>query len=639
MVFFWGYSWGGETRHRNISPVFMPNNFNCQTIPPLVFTVPNNSPDSTGWKPNNIGYVADYNGGQFGGANRIMYFGKVTNIDGSIGYSNIGVSITNGSTVYTDNNGEFVLIIHNGQFQKRVSNVYVNAGGNFRINTEGCGLIPLFDYNENIVACSLTPIGTNPCNGATVDTGRSYPTCLNVRVLVEGGSITTLKENASYSLGFAMADLAGRLMPVNVFQDITIPSYLQTGEVVATYFQLLVKFALQIQVFNPDMKWFTPYVSPKTSLLKYLQWVGDKMEYIDSGGTVVSDPSTAIFCRITIQSLYNYNLANNFSLLANWQFTPDDRVRILDNGEGQLLDVATYGEPIDLQIFGTNYNDAARNSGILTDGGVAPVSAPDLTNTPTGTQISFYVRYDSRLDKLVDKTGYWIELYTPRQQTEKIPYSELKWYPVIDGEISEFTGFSGNIPLYNKPTQIDLTYWDTYLFNRNISIPDEGNKFFNHGFLSPNVSDAFGANLTSGGRFHFRDDNARQIWKIGNVIKSDSYVINGLINGLGSFRDNPQNSTNYDNTDFGQILAMISQRNVILFLCENDFFTTNYDFHFAFPNEQGVMVVNQDSGLSRPFQKIGDNFGLSPDETSTVLIVDKYVFWKDSKNEGFIMCD
>ncbi len=634
--FFFGYSWGVDPHNYNADMRFTPK-FNCQDNFEFLFINPQKG--VSGWKTNNSVYVSDYNGGSFGAANRILYFGRVTNLDGSIGYSNIGVTIKDGETVYTDNDGRFALVIHCGQPNGiRVSNVYVNAGGNFRINTINCGLIPLFSFDESLVACSLAPTGNNPCTGEPLQE-RVYPTCLTLQVNIEGGSDLTIKENATYSIGYACADLAGRLMAVNVVKEVTASSYLQIGEVVVMYFQFLINEALKINLFNPDMKWLSFYVADKINILKYIQWVGDKIEYLNSNGDVVNDGTTAILARISIQSLYNYNFANNFSLLANWQFTPEDRLRILDNGGGQLFDVATYGEPIDLLIAGTNYNQAAANSGILTDGGIAATQNIELTNTPDGTLISFYVRYDPRLDKLLKKTGFWIELYTPFQQTEKVPYSELKWFPVVNGEISEFVGFNGNIPLYNNPVTIDSTYWDTYLFNRTIAIPSVGNKFFNHGFLSPNVSDAFGSNLTSGGRHHFRDDNARQIWKIGYVIKSDSYILNGFINGLGAFRNNSQNSVNYDNTDFGQILAIISQRNVILFICQNDFFTTNYDFHFAFPNEQGVMVVNQDSGLSRPFQKIGDNFGLSPDETSTVLIIDKFVFWKDSRNEAFIQCD
>lgn len=631
--FYWAFT---KINNAGAADVDFIAKFNC-VYPRTLHTEANL--DGSGWKPDNINYLSTYNSGQTGAANRVLIYGRVTSLDLSIGYSNIGVSLKDGSTVYTDNTGRFTLIAHNGQNSSRTSSIYINAGGNFRISTANCGGIPLFSYTDLIVGCSVSPTGSNPCTGALLQ-ARVFPICINLAVNAEGGSVLSLKENSTYSVGFHGADLAGRLMSVNVIGNAPVPSFLQTGQVTGSYLQILINAALQINQSNPDIKWFAPCVSPQLNIIRYLQWIGDKINYVNSAGVVVNDAASAAFVSIVIDSLYAYNVANNFSLLANWQFTSQDRVRILDNGDGKLFDVATFGDPMDFQILGTNYNQAALNAGIIVNTAENPVSNVNTSaTTDNNNSITFYIKYDARLDTLKDKTGFWVELYVPSQQTTRIPYSELQWFPVIDGEVSVFTGFSGATPTYNRPTTLTLSYWDTYLFSRNIAIAGEGNKFFNHAFASPNISDSFGPKLNSGGRQDFRNDNARQIWKIGNVIKSDSYQSTGFINGLGTFISNTLNSVNYDNNTRGQILAMLAQNSVILFICENNFFATNYDFHFAFPNEQGVMVVNQDSGLSRPFQKIGDVFGLSPDETSTVLMMDKFVFWKDSKNESFVECD
>ncbi len=618
-----GFYWGFSTFLASDADIEFSAKVNCAF--PTTFVIPTSEAGS-GWKKNNIAYLSDNNGGVFGDCNRILLTGRMTNLDGTIGYSNVAISIKDGMTVYTDTNGGFTLIIHNGQSFTRSSNIYINAGSNFRITIADCGQVPLFNFDETLVPC----VNCQP---------RTYPLPLNLALNAEGGSITSLKENASYSVGFACADLAGRLMYVNVIDNVQVPSYLQTGSVVSYFFQMAISAALQFQLVNPDMKWFAPYVSPQLNTLKYFQWVGDKLTYIDSNGQVVTDPATAAFVSIFIDSLYNYNVGNNLSLLANWQFTPEDRIRILDNGEGVLFDVATYGDPIDLQVLGSTYNQAAQVAGLLPNP-QNPIVNVSTAQTDLATSITLFVRYDKRLDKLFNKTGFWIELYTPFQQTEQVPYSELKWYPLVNGEIAEFTGSPGGVPVFNYPTTINFTYWDTYLFSRNISIPDVGSKWFNHVFASPNVSDSFGANLTSGGRKHVRNDNAKQIWKINNVIKSDVYITTGIINGLGTFKRDKQHETDFSNNNYNGIIAMISlQGNVILFICPNDYFTTNYDFHYSYPNEQGVMVVNLDSGLSRPFQKIGNNFGVAPDDTGTVIVVDEYVFWYDRKNESMIMCD
>lgn len=615
--FYWGKTKVRESSHVDI-------NFICKLncVYPSRFTIPT-SQAGNGWRVNAVAYLSDNNSGVVGDCNRVIVNGSIRSLDNSVGYSNVAISIKDGSTVYSRNDGTFALIVHNGQPSLRSSNIYINAGGNFNITIANCGAVPLEHFSESLSPCSN-------CNE------RIYPLPINLNIKAEGGSQYSLKENAVYEIGCGCADKAGRLQFVNPIKKVAVPSFLQRGNVFATYFQAQLSTALQIE---PDLKWFAFYVSKPTGLLRYLDWIGDKIAYINSAGEIVSDPASAVFCAIYIDSLYNYNLANNFSLLSNWQFTPDDRIRVLDNGEGQLFDVATYGDEINLQVLGTNYNQAAIAAGIIPNDNQNTTVNVTNTDQTTNKNVTLYVRYDARLNKLDRKTGFWIELYTPFQQTDKLPYSELKWYPVINGTIAEFAGLSGGQPIFNFPTTFILNYWDTYLFSRNISIPGQGDKFFNHPFNSPNVSDAFGANLNSGGRQSTKNDDAKQIWKINNVIKADAFITTGIINGLGTFRNDTQHSTDYDNNHYDGIIAMIPQRGIILFICKNDYFTTNYDFHFAFPNEQGVMVVNQDGGLSRPFQKVGDNYGVSPDDTGTIISIDKYVTWYDRKNEAWVLCD
>lgn len=584
---------------------------------PTTFTIPT-SATGDGWKQNKTAYLSDNNGGVVGDCNRVIYRGRITSLDGLIGYSNISVSIADGMTVQTKTDGTFELIIHNGQINLRVSNVYINAGGNFNITIANCGQVPLFNFDEALVPCVNCQM-------------RVYPIQILLGVNAEGGTIYSLKENATYGIGCACADLAGRLTYVNVIKYLTVPSFLERNDILATFFRLLVKGQLK---FESDLKWFAPYVTNQLTVLKYLQWVGDKIKYIDSNGNVVSDPASAVFCAIYIDSFYNNNLANNFSLLANYQFTPEDRIRVLDDGEGNLLDTGTFGDPIDLQILGTNYNQAAMAASIIPNTANPVVN---VNNTTNATSITLYVRYDARLDKLIKDTGFWIELYTPVQQREEIPFNEMEWKPVMNGEIADFTGFNNNIPQYNYPVAIDIPFWDTYLFSRNISIPGVGDKFLGHYFESPNISDSWGYHITSGGRRWVKNDNGRQQWYLGDVIKSNVFLSESLINGLGTF--DSKNRKDFSQYKWGAIVAMLTQRGVVLFICENDFFTTNFDFHFAYANEQGVMVTNLDQGMSEPFQKIGDNYGCAQEFTGSIGSFDKVVWWYDIHNAAMVICN
>lgn len=610
--FYWAFT---KNANSESTDVRFTARVNCAY--PTVFVIPT-SQIGSGWIQNAISYLSQNNGGVVGDCNRIILRGRMTSLDGTIGFSNIAISIKDGMTVYTASDGRFTLIAHEGRPTDATRNIYVNAGGNFRITLANCGQVPLSSLSESLVPC----VNCQP---------KIYPLPLNMALNAEGGSQTSLKEIATYPIGIAFADLAGRLSFVNPIASINVPSFLQRNDVLATFFQAQLSGALQLEA---DLKWAAFYVGKPTNILHYIDWVGDKLSYIDSNGNVVNDPASATFIAIYIDSLYNYNINNNFSVLASYQFTPNDRLRVFDDGNGNLLNVSTFGEPIEVQVLGTNYNQAAMTAGIVPN-----VQNPvvNVNNTTLNTSVTLFVKYDARFDRMIKNTGIWIEIYTPKQSTDKIPYQELKWYPVINGELAEFTGVSSGQPVFNFPTQFNLDYWDTYLFNRTIDIPNIGSKFFNHPFNSPNVSDSWGANLTSGGREHISNANAKQLWYIDDVIRSDQFLTAGFANGLGVFRS--INRKDFSYYKWGGIISMIAQRSIVLFICENDFFTTNFQFHYAYPNEQGVMVVNLDNDLSTPFQKTGDQFGCSPDDTGTIIAYDKFVCWYDRKNAAYVISD
>lgn len=583
---------------------------------PKIFTVPS-SQGGIGWKKNKIAYLSSNNNNVVGDCNRIVYTGRITDLTGLNGYSNIAVSMKDGPTVYTRNDGTFTMIVHNGQNTLRTSNVYVNAAGNYVLTMENCGFLPVTNFSESLIPCAICTV-------------RNYPIPLNLRVVVQNNSQTSVKQGGKYNVGIVGADLAGRIMNVNIVDEPEVSTFLQRDNINATYFQLLIAGALNILSENPDIKWVSPYVSKNVVLKRYDQWVGDSIEYLDNNGNIISDPATAAFVRIRIDSLYEANVRSNFSLLANYQFVKGDRLRIYDDGDGNLFDVATFGNPIDIQVLGTSYNQAAINAGLLLPQAntVLPSTAPD-----GDTNIGIIVQYDQRLDKLLDKTGFWIELLTPTQESDTIPFFEVAgFYPVINGEIANFTGFSNGQPVYTFPTTIDIDFWDTYFLQRNIA-----GKYFNHPFESQNVTDNWGANITSGGRINVEDKEAKQYWLGGDVIRSDSFYKRGRINGLATFRD--ENRKNYGIFPFGEIVAAHTKRNMIAFNCVNDWFTVDYNMPYTRVSNGQLVVTNLDDNLSQPHQKTGDIFGVEKKDIKTIVVDEDLFFWYDRKNAAFVKCN
>jgi len=631
--FYWAFVIGA---HAGIADVHITGNINCIQVEFDIRT----AQGGIGWKQNPTVYLSDHNNGNIGDCNRVLYAGTITSLDGTIPYSNIAVSIKDGATVLTNENGQFILIIHNGFSTPRVSNVYVNSGGNFAITISGCGSIPVNQYNEALV----------PCVQCTV---RNYPIPINLAIFIQNSSQTSLKEGGKYAFGAIVGDLAGRLSFVNIVGKFPVSSFIERQNTLATFFQWLISGPLNLNQVNPDWKWIAPCVSSNLTDPDFTEWVADYLEYIDNNGNVVSDPASAVYVSIGITSLYNNNVARNFSTLATYQFTPGDRIKILDDGNGNLLT----GNPIDLKILGTNYNQAATNSGLIPSTSTIPVVNNNLSNTTTTTvtdgsgtttvslqtvqntqSITLYVLYDPRLTPLINDTGLWIELYTPADQSAILQFEETQgFYPIINGEVAEFTGYENGIPTYEFPNEIDITFWDTYLFSRNITIPNVGDKFFSHPFESPNVSDTFGYNLTSGGRVNFNNNLAKQMWIEDEASKSDNFIVNGTLNGIGTFRSS--GIKRFIDFKSGQINMVIAVRNVVFFLCENDFFVTDYNFQYIYANAQGVAVANLNDTLGSPHQKVGSNYGMRGEDTGTVVVYEDMISWYDRKNQAWVTSD
>ena len=581
---------------------------------PTSFNIPT-SQSGTGWKQNAVAYLSDNNGGEVGDCNRVVVRGRITNIGGTLGYSNIAVSIKDGATAFTDSDGNFELIVHNGQVNPITSNIYVNSSGGYFMTIANCGFLSPTVFSEGLAPCSN-------CNE------RVYPQNILYEVVIQNNSQTSLKEGGKYNIGIAGADLAGRLQYVNVIKAVEVETFLKRDNLNATYFQMLITSALNILAQNPDIKWVTPYVSKNVNIKRYVQWVGDSMVYLDNNGNEVDDSGSAVFAKFITDSLLQTNIRSNLSLLSNYQFVKNDRVRVYDDGDGNLFDTATFGDIIDLQVLGTNYNQAAINAGLL----LPPSNTVLDQNANTAAEtIGLIVKYDARLKRLEDKEGFWIEIDAPAKETDVAPFFEIGgFYPVISGEIAQFDGYDNGVPKYSFPVTIDIDFWDTYFLTRSIA-----GKYYNHPFESPNVTDSWGANITSGGRLHVENKDAKQIWLGGDVARSDSFMKQGNYNGLATFRS--KNRKNYGIYPYGEVIATATKRNVIGVICANDWFPVTYNTPYAKADSNGnIIVTSLDENLSLPLQKGGNSFGMLKKDIGTLVSDGEIFLWYDRKNTGFI---
>ncbi len=593
------------------------------------FTI--NQPIANHWGQPTAFYFSSYHSGYVGVANRVLIRGTITNT-GGIPLSRISVSITGGATDYTDDNGNFQLVVHNGLVTPRVSNIYINAGGNFTINMPGCLPVPVFIYDETssyYPACVVCNPNTDTCSD------RVYGLAIDLAIEAKSGEIQSLKSGAPYIVDVVGHDLAGRQTYCNRIAVPQVPSFPNRpsgGNIYGSSFlmALIGQLRLNLSQSTIDIAYISFYVSKNQKYNKYLQWVGDKIEFLDQNGNVTTNIQTADIVRINIQSLLDTNIQNNFTLLSTYQFVINDRLRIFDNGDGVLFDTATYGDVIDVEIQGTNYNQAAINANLV----VPPVNTVlnNASQSVAPDPTTLYVKYDSRFDKLNGKTGFWIELYTPELTHEILNFGEASrtTIPIIQGEMQDYTGGGQSNPQYVPITQMPIQYWDTYFLRRTII---GLGKYISHPFESPNISDVWGVNGISSGRSNYENPEARQQFWVTDVIKSDVFITNGVKNGMATFygaAPNTGNRKTYKRLWAGGIIAMRNAGNLVFILQEKGWFTAAFNAQLLRVGKEGqLQTVNLSDALSEPNPNFG-RYGCDYADVATVFFDGQTAIWYDS---------
>ena len=609
--FYFGYSWLRDDKNTKVDINFL-NRVDCAPNFPFSIDVP----DGAGWFNDVIAYFDNYNSGVVGDGNYVLIEGEVKNLSNTLSYSNIAVSLFGGATSYTRDDGTFTIVSHNGFVQGLSANIYINSSGDFNITAANCGYPPLFNYEEPV------------CQ--TLQTRRVLLGVINIDSQTD--ELYSLKSGGNYLVGVVGADIASRVTYVNKFSLQDISSFQQRNNTNATQLKWLLNSSLDLQndISTKDIKWLAFFVINATKYRKYIQWVGDSIDFIDTNGNVTNNTNTASLVRIDISSLLQTNIQNNFTLIANYQFQPEDRLRVIDDGSGNILNTITYGEEINVEVQGTSYNEAAIRANLIPPSENTVIDQNQITgNNP----VYVFVKYDNRFDVLKNKSGFWIELYTPSQNTELFPLSQVEsFYPVINGTIAEYVSGGPNTPVYNFPSEGLLNYWDTYLIRRNIFGLGQ---YISHPFESPNITDTWGANISSGGKVQTINADSEMIWYYDTTIKSADYLTNGIVNGLSEFLF--KDKVDFKGYQRGGIVAIFCQFSTILFICENDWFVTDYNFQYIYANAQGVQVANLEDNLSVPHQKIGQNFGCRLEDTATALGFDNYVWWIDNKNQSAIL--
>lgn len=625
--FFFAYVWGDKSASTEADLKF-PNKINC-----MVNTFTYSLGKDEHWKVATLSFAEKNSGQVVGYANRIKITGRMTTTTG-IPLSRIAVTLEDGATDYTDDDGIFTIWAHSGWTNLyRYSRIYINSGGSFLISTANCGPIPYFVFDE-------TSPDYPPCFIPGFE--REYKQHIDLQLEVHGSELVSAKAGASYFGAAAFFDYAGRATWINRCNKMDVLDFVKRDNTNPAFFawSLLQQLRLNTNPRTVDFKWIALYISKPINYRKYMQWVGDKIEFLDQYGAVTGDVQAADMVRINIQSLIETNFKHNFTLLSVYEFSKNDRVRIFDDGEGHFLATNTYRDCIDVEIQGTNYNQAAINAKLIPPG-KNTVLNPEATTSAGPDPVTLYLKYDSRFDALKGKTGFWIELYTPDYDHQELNYGECEaCFPIINGEIMKYTGGGINAPTYTPVTGGNIRYWDTYHLRRNII---GLGKYIGHPFESPNITDTWGANAYSTGRNSTNNPYARQMFYVDDVIKSDAFINNGIRNGLATFRGpaaDTDNRKSFKRADFGGIVAMKNEGSIIFILCEKNWFIVDYNMIFlrASP-DGGIIAANLTNNMSEPHQKVGSRSGCDHKDIASIIFGGGMVGWHDAENADYMLSD
>lgn len=608
---FWDYqakatSYKGEVVFQGI--------INCQPYKQIAETaIRLNSHQDSGYYPDQNISLKDNQGGSLGPCSQILIKGTVLDCKTKAPISGVAITLTQGTTAFSGIDGSFTLITHDGggRYQGRL---YANSSGVCFLTSCGSACIDRQDFDSANVACTSCTV-------------RVYPTAIAFAFTFADENVMSIKEGGRYGVAVEGHDLAGRITFANFLGYVDVPTFLQKGNFNPSQIIVTLLSALNL---DPGIKYISFSITKELTNLKFIQWVGDSIAFLDKDGNTLADGNGAVRAKIDIQSLLDFNKQNNFSTIANYQFSPNDRVRIYDDGDGNLFDPAKNDGYLDFQILGSDFNQSVAGetqstSTTTTDATTGITTTNNVNAAITGSTL--FIAFDKRLLALQKSCGFWIELKTPSNGQQIENYFETAGMY-----------FSSNGIIL--PQAFTLKAFDSYYQNRSIHITNCSGKAILHPFISSSVSDFWGANCTSFGRILVRNIQAVQRWYPDDVIKSDEFINEGQVNGFGTWRE--INRKQFKGQERGGIVAAIAKNKLILFICQNDWYLTDYDLNLLRSTSQGLIVASADSIIGDPVQKRESTFGCEYENTGTIQMMEgekDYVFWADVKKDIFVIND
>ena len=542
--------------------------------------------------------------------NRVLIKGKLTLSNTNIGISNATVTLTRGGYAVTDENGEFTIIAHD-----YIYNEYLIGGvrSDKLIISSGCGYTGV--NGSCITVTDITIVKCNTCTDRIITIAD---------VLLEYTTEKSLLSGGTYGWGVVGWDWLGRATFVQALGYLSIPTINQSKAISPSQIQINID---PTATFPKEIEYLTFFITPETTIDKYLDWIVDDVDFIDSQGLVNNISPTQI--KIYYGSIIQYSKLHNFNTTTAWQFIPEgnntpalnDKVQFFLNGDGKYFDKAISGL---------------------------------VKYQQTGEY--FTIDYVSSLKDL--KKNALIRLVRPKDCTGDEPYYE------ICGSRVDI------VALKAQRNQFILDAFDTYYLNRQIPVPapqtpttesitttvTNGNtsvatqqipvptptilelRTFGYKFEHFAPSNFWGNGCSHIGRINYKNPYEAELIQLYQVALSGALSVNGQLNYLCYFDE--AKKTSFEVPNAGGIVAAYAEIGKLFLIGQTDSFLVGYNDNLGRVNANGTFQApSTPNEFGKPQRKEGDTYGCHPADKMTIRYRNGIICWVDRSRAEAVKYD
>ena len=517
--------------------------------------------------------------------NRVIISGKVTLCNSDVGVPGVGVVLSRGRFTTTGADGTYSLIAHDNNYQtpfQRNDDLYFVPTICKFIGCDGVCVTP---YHIAIDKCETCIERTWPNTNA------------QVRFDVKRGPLSGGRYGVSL---WGAHDWLGRHTFSQVKDDMyfTVPTLIETQ----LFAPSTIKIIIPPSVTFPDyFKKLTIGITRELSLEKFMQWIVDKVEFIDNTGNVNDITPTQI--KIYYASLNEYNAQNNFNTTTGWQF--------LDTAKDPAVN------------FTNDYVEFYMNG----DGNFFPQLIRALVKYDQKGQY-FLIDYDTALKDLQQYA--LVRLCRPNEcATQGLFYEQCIVVDIKNGKAQQ--------------NEIILNFFDTYYNYRQIPIPvgtddfpENVSKNFGFAFEHHSPSDFWGDHCANLGRVNARNPYETEILRENQVMLSGALSDNGLLNFFNFFDD--KLVKNFKG-DFGGIVSMLPQTGMVGFICQNNVFKAGFNDNLIRVVNGQISLPSENSLFGEPDITVGYEYGCKLFDKNTIQIKEGLIEFLDTKECGLVQYD